>query len=214
MKFLLLDVIGAVLAIAIGLTVFYFGGVYGLPYLALVIVFLIASVAATRYAGDMKRGAGLYEYERGWENVLANGLVPAFCALFGPGPHWAGAYIGAVAAITADKFASEIGVLGGEPRSLAGFGKAKRGESGAVSLLGLLASFDGAALIGAACFFLFPGVFDFWGVLAVAAVGFSGSFVDSLLGVFEERGIGNKMTTNIVCSVAGAVLGYYLIFAG
>ena len=33
-----------------------------------------------------------------------------------------------------------------------------------------------------------------------------GNFIDSLLGHFEEKRIGNKYTSNLVCSVAGAAL--------
>ena len=53
---------------------------------------------------------GLYEHERGWENVLSNGLLPSILAIGSPylGPF---PFIASIAAVTADKFGSEIGVL-------------------------------------------------------------------------------------------------------
>jgi uncharacterized protein (TIGR00297 family) len=211
MKLLLLDAAGVVVALALGLLVYYFGGPNGLAYLALILVFLFASVLATKYGSQEKRKLALYEYDRGWENVLANGIVPALCVLANPGGGLAGAYIGSLAAVTSDKFASEIGVLGDSPRRLFDFQPAKRGVSGAVSAVGTFFSFNGALVIGIACYFLFPGKFDAWGVLAIALIGMFGSVVDSVFGVYENRGIGNKMTTNFICAVIGAVLGYLFL---
>jgi len=221
LKLFLLDAAGVLAALALGVIVFYFGGAYGSSYLALMLVFLFLSVAATKYGSNVKRKLALYEYDRSWENVLANGIVPAFCViayqlatssvLFLSPSSLVGAYMGSLAAVTADKFSSEIGVLGGTPRRLFDFKEVRTGQSGAVSQLGTFASFDGALIIGVAGYLLFAGRYDAWGVLFITLIGVFGSLVDSAVGVLENRGIGNKMTTNLVCALTGAALGYLFL---
>jgi uncharacterized protein (TIGR00297 family) len=199
----LLDWAGLLLAGAMGIAVAFFG----LPqFILFFLIFLVASVMATRYGYEKKRDLGIYEHERSWENVLANGIIPTACAIAHPIVGWT-PFIGSLAAITADKFASEFGVLGGEPIFLLNLKKVKRGTNGAVTLFGLLMSLDGALLIGLAVFLTMPGI-DFWKVVAIGLIGLGGSVADSVIGVLEERGIGNKATTNAICSLFGAVCGY------
>lgn len=199
----LLDFAGLGLALAMGMVV----ALAGLPaFFALLLVFLALSVIVTKYGYEKKRELGLYEHERSWENVLANGLVPMLCAVLYPVIGW-GPYVGALAAITADKFASELGVLGGEPHYLLTLKKVKAGKNGSVTLFGTLMSLDGALLVGISAAFLLPGL-DLWKVVAIGLVGFGGSMVDSMVGVLEERGIGNKASTNAICSLFGAVAGF------
>ncbi|MCX6772183.1 MAG: DUF92 domain-containing protein [Candidatus Micrarchaeota archaeon] len=198
----LLDFAGVALAVVMGLIV----ALFGTPaFLALLLLFLAISVIVTKYGYEKKREMGLYEHERSWENVLANGLVPTICAVLNPVIGW-GPYVGALAAITADKFASELGVLGGEPINLLNFKKCKRGTNGAITMFGTLMSLDAGLLIGIATFFLIPGL-DLWRVVAIGFIGFAGSMVDSIVGVLEERGIGNKATTNAICALFGAIAG-------
>ena len=198
----LLDFAGLALAAAMGLAVAIFGQ---FAFLILLLFFLACSVIVTKYGYAQKRDMGLYEHERSWENVLANGLVPMLCAVFSPAVGW-GPYVGSLAAITADKFASEMGVLGGDPTYLLNFKKVKRGTNGAVTPFGLLMSFDGGLLIGICAWLLIPGL-SLWNVVGIGAVGFAGSLADSIVGVLEEKGIGNKATTNAICSMFGAVAG-------
>ncbi len=199
----LLDFAGLFLALAMGIVVAF----AGLPaFFVLLLVFLALSVIVTKYGYEKKRELGLYEHERSWENVLANGLVPMLCAVLYPLIGW-GPYVGALAAITADKFASELGVLGGEPYYLLTLKKVKAGKNGSITPFGTLMSLDGALLIGIAAAFLLPGL-DLWKVIAIGLVGSSGSMVDSIVGVLEERGIGSKATTNAICSLFGAVAGF------
>jgi uncharacterized protein (TIGR00297 family) len=174
-------------------------------FLALLLVFLVLSVMVTHFGHEKKREIGLYEHERSWENVLANGFVPMLCAVLSPSIGW-GPYVGSLAAITADKFASELGVLGGEPFYLLNFKKVKRGTNGAVTPFGLLMSFDGALLVGVAAYVFLPGL-TLWKIVGIGLVGFGGSMADSLVGVLEERGMGTKATTNAICSLFGAVAG-------
>ena len=198
-----LDKWGIILAVVMGILIWVFGG---LNYLALMLSFLFLGVIATKYEHHIKRDLGIYEHERGWENVLSNGLVPTILAIsssvVGPVP-----FIASLAATTSDTFASEIGVLGkGKPVSLENFRKVKPGTSGAISIMGTVASLVGATIIGIIAIFFF-GINPLTALL-VGVAGFIGSFVDTVFGIFEEKGIGTKGTTNFLCSLAGGLLGY------
>jgi uncharacterized membrane protein len=49
-----------------------------------------------------------------------------------------------------------------------------------------------------------PGIWYI--VLAALAGGFFGTLFDSILGYYEEKGVGNKYTSNFFASVAGSVV--------
>lgn len=171
------------------------------------LIFFILALIVTGYEHGMKRDMGIYEHERGWENVLSNGLLPTVLAFFSPtiGPL---PFIGCLAAVMADKFGSEIGVLGGKPINLADLKPAKPGVSGAVTLMGTIASLAGASAIGFLAMYLFE--INATIALIIGFAGLLGSLVDSAVGVLEERGIGTKGTTNFICSVVGALIGFLL----
>ncbi|MEM4272060.1 MAG: DUF92 domain-containing protein [Candidatus Bilamarchaeaceae archaeon] len=202
----MLDKPGLLLAFLFAAIIFATGGA---PFLILIFVFLALSVFATRFGYYEKKEMGIYEHDRSWENVLSNGLVPTIISaggfLFGWGPL---PYICSVAAVTSDKFASELGVLGGDPISLDGFKKVKPGTSGAVSATGTIMSLAGAAAIGISSIFLF-GITPTLALLAAFA-GFAGSVADTLFGVLEEKGFGTKGTTNIICAIVGAAIGFLI----
>ena len=113
--------------------------------------------------------------------VLANGGVAAGCALAAMGGHavWEVAFVGAIAAATADTWGTEIGTLQSRPPRSMLTGKAVApGLSGGVSLLGSLAELAGAIALAAVSWAIQAApVF-----LAVAAGGFAGALIDSLLG--------------------------------
>ena len=103
----MLDKLGLSLALIMGAAVLLADWRVGqFLFFPIFLVFLIASVTVTRFGYSKKREMGLYEHERSWENVLANGLVPTLAAaaagLIGPG-----AYIGSLAAITAGMVGAE-----------------------------------------------------------------------------------------------------------
>jgi uncharacterized protein (TIGR00297 family) len=203
----MLDKLGLMLAAAMGaITLFADFQAGQFLFFPIFLLFLVSSVVVTKYGYSAKREMNLYEHERSWENVLANGLIPVIAAIAAPQIGW-GAYIGSVAAVTADKFASELGVLGSEPISLLTFKKAKKGESGCISPFGTLMSFDGALLIGIATYIL-AGSANAWIIIQIGLVGLAGSIADSIAGVAEERGFGNKATTNFICALIGAILGW------
>ncbi len=183
----------------------------GYQAVLLLLLFLFVSSLITNYGYQEKKELGIYDYERGIANVLANGIPSLISGLlyFLNPVFGLGAFFGSVSAIMADKFASEIGVLGGEPYSLLGFKKVKKGTSGAVSILGTFMSFVGSAIIGLGALFLYN--LDPFQALKITIAGFLGCLMDSFFGIFEEKGFGDKMTTNFICALSGAIFGY-LIF--
>ncbi|MEM4165910.1 MAG: DUF92 domain-containing protein [Candidatus Bilamarchaeaceae archaeon] len=198
----ILDRDGIISAVILGFLITYFGG---FDYLFFMFLFLFLGVIVTRYEQQVKKDMGLYEYERGVENVLSNGLGPTLFAIFSPqfGPI---PFLASVAAVTSDTFASEIGVLGkSDPIFLGNLKKAKPGTNGAVSSLGTVASAVGAMLIGAFGMFVFN--LNAKQAFFIGLAGFIGSLVDTLVGILEERGIGTKGTTNFICSITGGFLG-------
>ncbi len=205
-KTILLDAPGIVLALVMGGIIIFFGSWY---HFFLMIIFFTLSVLATKYGYNKKKSLGIYEHERSWENVLANGLGPIIAlSLQVFGFAGVGPYVATIAAVTSDKFASEMGALAGKPIDLGTLKPAKQGTSGCVSVFGTLMSFTGALLIGLSGYIFFG--FSPIQVLFVAIIGFMGSVVDSVFGVLEEKGIGNKTTTNLICSLVGIVGGFFI----
>ncbi len=239
MDILTLDIQGVALAFVIALVMLYFGSAtylgprLGLYYVFVMLYFLALSAVATRSGEEYKRKAKLYQVTRGVKNVLANGMGPL---LFTIAVWYAARYltnsvttmliygfIASVAAVTADKFSSEIGVLNGTPTSIITLGKIKKGTSGGITLLGLFAGTIGALLIVIIALFtyiyLFPNLAcslakgcalslkTLVAIIAMAIGGFAGTVADSYFGVFEERGIGNKYTSNFLCSIIGGCAG-------
>ncbi|MFN7990795.1 MAG: DUF92 domain-containing protein [Candidatus Micrarchaeia archaeon] len=201
-----LDTKGILLALFFGAVLAAYGGP---GYLALMLIFFLLAIAVTKYEYEIKRDMGLYEHERGWENVLSNGLLPSILAVMSPaiGPI---PFISCLAAVTADKFGSEIGVLDPhDPVSIMSLKPVKPGTSGGISLLGTVGSLAGSCAIGFFAMAVF-GISPTQALLAGLA-GLAGSVADTLFGVFEERGIGTKGTTNFICSIVGALIGYLII---
>lgn len=184
---------GAAGAVLTGTLIFGLGGwAWGI----LLIVFFVSSSALSHFRGALK--AGLAEKfaktgRRDMAQALANGgwgALLAVTALFSP-DRWAvfAAFVGAMAAVNADTWATELGVLNPRaPRMITTGKPAAVGTSGAVSLWGSLAAAAGALLIGLAALILSPleGTLPLgralWLPAAALAGGLAGSAIDSLLG--------------------------------
>lgn len=123
--------------------------------------------------------------------VAANGGAPTAITLFGRRPAWRAAYVGSLAAVTGDTWATEIGGrFGGQPRHIIRWTPAPAGISGGVTLPGTVASAAGGAFIG-----LLAGISGRslpeerrqMAILGLAA-GTAGSLIDSLVGAtLQER---------------------------
>jgi uncharacterized protein (TIGR00297 family) len=183
-------------ALLVGTAIFGFGGwVWG----ALLVIFFVLSSLLSHYKETAK--ADLAEkFDKGQRRdlgqTLANGGAGALLALayrLHPDPAWLAAFVGAMATVNADTWATELGVLSRRPpRLITTWRAVERGTSGGVSGLGTLATLAGALTIGLAALggmaldglFGGPGLaLAGWTLLPAALLGgLAGSLFDSLLG--------------------------------
>jgi len=183
---------GAWAATLTGGVIFGFGG---LPWTALLLTFFISSSALSRAFREQKTFLS-EKFSKGsrrdWGQVLANGglgtaLVVVVAWKIGNGSNvlnwpWI-AYAGAMAAVNADTWATEVGVLNPNPPRLITSGKTvEPGTSGAVSLYGMLASLAGSALIGLMASLFHPPEERLALIAGATLGGVIGSLFDSLLG--------------------------------
>lgn len=205
-----LDLFGSAVMIIMGIVIIFSAGT---NWLLLIILFLIMSLAATRYSKKYKRSLGQFEGRRTSKNVISNGVVACFMAAFGGYylPFVAG-FIGAIATATADTLASEIGVLDQNPRLITTFQKVDPGTNGAVSTLGTAVGIFGAAIIGIAAYFL--GILSDPLISITVAIisGTIGCFMDSILGaLFENRGLITNEHVNLMATIVGAIVGILML---
>lgn len=161
---------------------------------ALLVIYFVASVALSRLGRARKeaRTASIVAKAgaRDALQVLANGGLFAACALIAAlSPRHAAlaaaAALGAIAAATADTWATEIGTLYGRtPRSVLTGRAVSAGTSGGVTLAGSLAMLAGAGFIALVAMALsLPGVMH-----RVILAGVAGAMADSILGAtLQER---------------------------
>ena len=178
---------GALAACLTGTLIF---GLGGLPWAVLLLTFFISSSLLSRtFAG---RKAALNEKfskgsRRDWGQVFANGglgvlLAVAYIFLGEHSGLWF-AFVGAMAAVNADTWSTEVGVLSTAPPRLITTGRiVERGTSGGITWLGTFASLSGAVLIGLVAWLLRPEGTFVQVVGAAAVAGLAGSLFDSLLG--------------------------------
>ncbi len=123
--------------------------------------------------------------QRDWVQVFANGSIASVASLlfyFTNDDVWMLAFCVAIAAANSDTWASEIGVLSkGNPIYLLSLQRIEKGTSGAVSLLGLVASVAGATFIAISSLVLFSIPLGSPMILIIS-FGFLGSIVDTTLG--------------------------------
>jgi uncharacterized protein (TIGR00297 family) len=185
-----LNISGAIAATIVGTIIF---GVGGWQWSILLLTFFITSSGLSR--AFKKRKQGLDEkYSKGHERdagqVFGNGGIAAlFALLHGAVPAalwpWLG-FAAALAAVNADTWATELGVLNPHPpRMINNLRKVvEKGTSGGVSIVGTIASLAGSAII-ATLAVIFPA--EHWTLttghwLLITLAGLAGSLFDSLLG--------------------------------
>jgi uncharacterized protein (TIGR00297 family) len=187
---------GVVGAILVGTITFGLGGwTWGL----LLIAFFISSSLLSHYRKDAKRGLAekfAKTSQRDLGQALANGGWGAILAIAyscQPHPVLFAAFVGAMAAVNADTWATELGVLSPTPPRLLTTGqRVSAGTSGGVTALGTMAAFGGGLLIGLVALVL-DQVEAIWGsgplsggYLSLVPIGILGglgaSTFDSLLG--------------------------------
>lgn len=217
-------------------------GLGGFPWAALLLTFFVSSSALSRLFPRQK-GLLVEKFAKGtrrdWGQVLANGGLGAALvvlqALFpGRSEPWL-AFVGAMAAVNADTWATELGVLSPTPPRLITSGRpVERGASGGVSQAGYLAALAGSLLVGAVAAVFTPELKAGWLLVGAAAAGVLGSSFDSYLGAtlqaiyrcstcrketerhpthtcggetIQVRGLAwlNNDWVNLACSLAGAL---------
>ncbi len=178
-------------AILTGTLIFGFGG---WEWGALLIIFFVSSSALSFYRAGEKDGLAekfAKGHRRDMGQALANGGLAALLALLSqlsPRPFWFAACAGAMAAVNADTWATELGVLNSRPPRLITTGRqVEVGTSGGVTWLGIGASLAGALLVGLTGGLGLLGLHRGWAaasalLLAATTGGLAGSLVDSLLG--------------------------------
>lgn len=149
----ILDIKGALAALALGLVISIFSDIY---WLLALICFLIFSSLVTRIKFNYKKQHGLAEGrigERGIGNVIAVGFIPGFIALFSyhldkVHPGLAGLlFLSSLSIAAADTFASEVGVLSKRVLLITSFKSVPPGTDGGISLWGELSALLGAFLV-------------------------------------------------------------------
>ncbi len=178
-------------AVLVGTLTFGFGGwAWGLT----LVTFFVTSSLLSHYKETLKEQRAAKKFAKGGRRdlgqTLANGglaaLTAVLYALAGEPELLLAAFAGLMATVTADTWATELGVLSPQRPRLITSGRAvEPGTSGGVTLTGSIAAAAGALLIGAllAAFLYRPGsVAPLWIVLSALAGGLGGAMVDSLLG--------------------------------
>jgi uncharacterized protein (TIGR00297 family) len=181
---------GALGALLEGTIIF---GLGGWQWAVLLLGFFISSSALTRLFG--KKKASLNEkFDKGGVRdigqVLANGGIAALFAglhYFFPAASWTWAgFAASLAAVNADTWATELGVLNPSmPRLITNGKPVERGTSGGISVYGTLAATGGAAFIALLAILTTPAGSwllntGYW--LLITVSGLVGSLFDSLLG--------------------------------
>lgn len=178
-------------AILIGATIF---GVGGWEWGILLVVFFVSSSALSHFKASLKESLA-EKFSKGSRRdlgqTLANGGAGALFAVANflwPHPVWWAAFVGAMATVNADTWATELGVLSKDRPKLITTGKeVEVGTSGGVTVLGSQAALGGAALIGVvAALFHFLVSNNIGQAIALANIaaimGVGSSLIDSGLG--------------------------------
>ncbi len=188
-----LSATGTLAAVLLGVSVFWLGGTDWFVVLA---AFLVSSIILTRYKESQKADV-VKQFAKGgtrdfWQ-VLANGgivgiLAVAFFYYHEPVIYYA--FLGVIGTVTADTWATELGILGKrKPLLITNLKSVPIGTSGAVSTIGLAITVIAGVFIGAvasASINLFGTPVSTYPLLMVLAISgaaaFIGSLADSFLG--------------------------------
>jgi uncharacterized protein (TIGR00297 family) len=180
-------------AILVGTLTFGFGG---WPWGLTLIVFFVSSSILSHYKESIKERRAAEKFAKGGRRdffqTIANGGLGALCAvayaLGNQPPALLAAFVGLMATVTADTWATELGVLSPhQPRLITTRQPVPPGTSGGVTLMGTTAAAAGGLLIGITMFLFswlaLPGApLPWWMIVAGLLGGLGGAMFDSLLG--------------------------------
>lgn len=202
---------GVLGAIITGSLIFGLGGwVMGLTLIA----FFVYGTVLSKYKERQKNEVAADKFDKGSRRdigqALANGGLGAVLAAFfflNPSQLWLfAAFVGTMATVNADTWATELGVLSKRPPRMITSGKiVAPGTSGGITLRGTMAAALGALAIGVSVWALLAGKalfnngFDwlaFWWVLPAGLLGgLLGTMLDSLLGASVQAMFTNPETS-------------------
>jgi uncharacterized protein (TIGR00297 family) len=182
---------GAVAALLVGTFTFGFGG---LAWGILLGVFFVSSSLLSHFKEEEKREAAEKfdkSHRRDFGQVLANGGLGSLIAALSihiPSAVWFPLFVGVMASVTADTWATEIGTLSRQrPRLITSGRRVDVGTSGAVSPMGTAVSAAGGLLVGLSAGLLVADLTLGTALLIGLAGGLAGSLFDSLLGATVQR---------------------------
>ncbi|OGC79701.1 MAG: hypothetical protein A2145_05970 [candidate division Zixibacteria bacterium RBG_16_40_9] len=240
-KLRFLTISGSIASTIMGTLVLGWGG---LNWAVVLLWFFLSSSWLSRI--DKKQKALLnFMWEKGdkrdaWQ-VLANGSVASILVVvhkISPEPIWYLMFVSTMAAVTADTWGTEIGVLSNSSvRSILNFKKVPKGTSGGITLMGTTASLLGSLSIAISgiLFPFAPYKMKLEAMVFITLAGLLASLADSLLGATIQGQylcvICNKITesklhcnqnstlkrgwkfinndmVNFLCSVFGMFFGY------
>ncbi|MDZ7371788.1 MAG: DUF92 domain-containing protein, partial [candidate division KSB1 bacterium] len=181
---------GSVALFLLGTLVFGAGGwKFALP----ILTFFIISSAISKM-GSVRKQKLEQIFEKGSRRdigqVLANGGIAGLMLLFwyfSKNNFFYVLYIASLAAVTADTWATEIGVMArGNPRSILTFRPVAMGTSGGISAVGTTGALLGSIMLSTVGYLCSPHAspraFGLAEAIVVVFAGLAGSLVDSLLG--------------------------------
>lgn len=185
-----LSLSGTIGTFILGSIIFGFGGLlYTIPILAFFLVSSLLSRVGKRFK---KQYESLFEKTgvRDFYQVWANGGIPAILVIFNvffPATNIFYAYCAAIAAATADTWGTELGIFSKKhPRMITSFKAVPPGTSGAVSIMGSIASFAGSlfiTIIGMIYYTSNQNITDISYIIFIITIsGFFGSIIDSIIG--------------------------------
>ncbi len=175
-------------------------GIGGWPLGLALVAFFVSSSILSHYKEQIKSQRAGEKFAKGGQRdlaqTLANGGVATLLALMygllDEPPVMLAAFAGVLATVTADTWATELGVLSSHrPRLITSGRPVEPGTSGGITLIGTLASAAGGLLIGVVLLIAVVGgnllfahsVAPPWWLLPVGVFGgLAGSLCDSLLG--------------------------------
>ena len=173
-------------SVATFILAFVIYGTGGWQWTVPIVVFFVLSSLLWKYGKSRKiKFEQSFEKSdtRDWGQVFANGGVAGLVALAAgllPQYDFYPIYLGALAAVTADTWGTELGVLaGGRTYSVVTLQPVEAGTSGGVSEAGTIAGACGALVIA---FAGYPWYTEMRTAVLVVTGGIAGSLVDSLLG--------------------------------
>jgi uncharacterized protein (TIGR00297 family) len=191
-------------AVLLGTLIF---GLGGWAWGTLLVVFFVSSSALSHFKAARKQAVA-EKFSKGGRRDLAQALAnggAAALAVIGhtvwPHPAWWAAFVGAVATVNADTWATELGVLSrAQPRLITSSRPVEAGTSGGVTWAGTLAALAGAVLIAlvAAGFDMAAGQ-PLGRVLLIIGVG----ALAGLLGALADSVLGATVQAIYVCELCG-----------